>query len=119
MYCGVPTTACGCVTWSDSGLDHVPGQAEIRQLHLRRQPGAGLREQDVIGLHVAMHDPAFVGIRQRPGHVGEDRQGFQLAQFPPLVEDFIQAPSRHVFEHKVMDSAVFVHLQQGWSRTGC
>ena len=29
-------------------------------------------EQDVVGLHVAMHDAARVRVRERVGHVGED-----------------------------------------------
>ena len=68
MYAGVPTTKPVPVIRRSVAAAVAEGDAEIGDDRLT------LEQQDVLGLDVAMHDAARVGVIERLGHVARDRE---------------------------------------------
>ena len=81
MYSGVPTTRPVFVTFWPSLLRL--GDAEVHHLH---DVGAvaPLRDHDVVGLEIAMHDPHVVRDLQPVGRLTQDRRGSRRRQRPCL-----------------------------------
>ena len=84
----------------------------------RRRGGRGGRgeprpdHQDVLGLDVAMHDPAPVREVEGASDVGHDLQGRRLIEPPPPPQPSRQARPGDELQHEVMDAPVFIDLDE-------
>ena len=71
-----------------------------------------VREQDVVGLHVAVHDAASVGVRERVGHIAQDRQGLREGQGTGPCHTVPQRLALDVRHDVVGESVALTRVQQ-------
>ena len=86
------------------GLAHPrqqPGQPEVGDLDR-----AGVVEQHVLGLDVAVRDPGVVGRGQAAQHPGHDVQRLLRAAPAARVQQVAERPAGHVLHRQVQDLAV-------------
>ena len=87
------------VSWLPPAASMRPGDAEVGDQRL------SAREQDVVGLDVAMDDAALVGVGQRGGHLRRDLKAVRDRQLPFPLQAVPKRFPLHV-RHHVVEEAV-------------
>jgi len=87
------------------------GPGLLGQAHVGELGGPVGADQHVLGLDVAVDHSAGVGVLQRPGHLGDDGQGFLLVQSPLLAEDLRQRAALDELHGQVVVVAALTHVQ--------
>ena len=87
-----------------------PGDAEVGELG-----GAVVAEQDVRGLHVAVHDPSAVGVGQPFGEVGAETAA-PSGPSGPSARAVAEAPAVAPLEHEERLALVLAVVEQGDDR---
>ena len=72
-------------------------RTDVRDAEVRHERAARARlEQDVVRLHVAVHDAAPVRVRQRPGDLAHDAHRVRGRQRAPRAQSFAECLALHV-----------------------
>ena len=92
----MPVTAPACVAF---GVGERAREPEVGELH-----GAVGREEDVLGLQVAVHDALRVGVLEREQGLAHDLGGLRGREPAVGVEEVAHGPAVHVLHHHVVDA---------------
>ncbi len=84
-----------------AGHRRCPGQPEVCDLH-----DIGPGQQNVLWLHIAVHDARFVRHSQAGQYAVDNVEGLARAQLVPLVQQLAQGLAPHVLHGQVMQPAV-------------
>ena len=85
---------------------NCPGNAEVRDHRMVRL------EEDVLGLHVAMHDPATMGVVERVGHFSRNLERVFQSQPAISIEPLSEGPSIHEGHHVVEKPVGFTGVEK-------
>jgi hypothetical protein len=77
-----------------------------------RAPRAFL-DEDVVGLHVAMHHAATVRVRECPRHFTHETHGLRRRQRPPRAKALAERLAGHVAHHEVDETARLADTMNG------
>jgi hypothetical protein len=85
------------------------GDAEVGD----ERAAGGRLEQDVVGLHIAVHDAASVGVREGPRHLAQYARRFRRRQRTARAESLTERLAFHVAHDEEDESARFADTMDG------
>jgi hypothetical protein len=109
MYSGVPSAIPTSVTTPPPrpGAGARPRDPEVGE------HGVAVGKQDVLGLHVAVHEPLAVRVVERCPYVAGDAQRFVHRHAPPTDQPIAQRAIRHVGSHVVQRAVRVAGVDEG------